>query len=147
MQEAGETTCKPIERESGEKSDDEEEIMPGKVQEKKRKHGKVKISLNEEVLMSTTHAKVPGENGRAAHSPTSVASEPASDGGYGVHKGEIYMDNAATTPLDPRVITVLMEELQQVGNPSSLHLAGERKKAKLGTRFISNGGFLFNLGC
>ncbi len=42
----------------------------------------------------------------------------------------IYLDNAATTPLDPRVLEAMLPWLgEQWGNPSSLHAAGRRARA------------------
>lgn len=42
---------------------------------------------------------------------------------------QIYLDNAATTPMDPAVIQVMMETMQQeFGNPSSIHAHGRRVK-------------------
>jgi cysteine desulfurase len=42
---------------------------------------------------------------------------------------QIYLDNAATTPLDPAVIQVMMETMQsEFGNPSSIHAHGRRVK-------------------
>ncbi|CAN5896226.1 cysteine desulfurase NifS [soil metagenome] len=39
--------------------------------------------------------------------------------------GSVYLDNAATTPLDPRVLEVMLPYLRGVrGNPSSLHAPG-----------------------
>ena len=45
---------------------------------------------------------------------------------------QIYFDNAATTPLDPAVISA-MEEIHSgnYGNPSSIHSSGQRSKVKL----------------
>ena len=43
---------------------------------------------------------------------------------------KIYFDNAATTPLDPKVITTMMEHLESnFGNPSSSHNFGRKAKA------------------
>ncbi len=36
----------------------------------------------------------------------------------------VYLDNAATTPLDPRVLEAMLPHLGHRGNPSSLHTAG-----------------------
>ena len=36
----------------------------------------------------------------------------------------VYLDNAATTPLDPRVLEAMLPHLRQRGNPSSLHAPG-----------------------
>ena len=36
----------------------------------------------------------------------------------------VYLDNAATTPLDPRVLEAMLPYLGRRGNPSSLHAAG-----------------------
>jgi cysteine desulfurase len=42
---------------------------------------------------------------------------------------ERYFDNAATTPLDPRVLAAMLPYLQgEFGNPSSLHWAGRRTR-------------------
>ncbi len=38
----------------------------------------------------------------------------------------IYLDYNASTPLDPRVLKVLVKELEEEGNPSSLHFHGQR---------------------
>lgn len=40
----------------------------------------------------------------------------------------IYLDANATTPLDPRVLNTIVDELQQLGNASSAHAAGQRAK-------------------
>ena len=41
----------------------------------------------------------------------------------------IYLDNAATTPLDPEVIEVMVETMQnEYGNPSSIHAHGRQAK-------------------
>ena len=45
----------------------------------------------------------------------------------------IYLDANATTPLDPRVLDTVVEELQQLGNASSAHRAGQRAKAAVHT--------------
>ncbi|HEY3516079.1 MAG TPA: cysteine desulfurase family protein [Gammaproteobacteria bacterium] len=43
---------------------------------------------------------------------------------------EIYLDYAATAPLDPRVASAMRESLErEFGNPSSLHAAGRRARA------------------
>lgn len=42
----------------------------------------------------------------------------------------IYLDNNATTPIDPQVLATVVETLQQVyGNPSSAHTIGKKAKA------------------
>lgn len=42
----------------------------------------------------------------------------------------IYLDNAATTPLDPRVLEAMLPYLREIhGNPSSVHAAGRRARA------------------
>ncbi|MGJ1195495.1 cysteine desulfurase family protein [Sphingobacterium spiritivorum] len=42
---------------------------------------------------------------------------------------QIYFDNAATTPLDPEVIKVMVETMQEnFGNPSSIHAHGRQVK-------------------
>ena len=44
--------------------------------------------------------------------------------------GEIYLDYAATAPVDPRVIAAMHECMtSEFGNPSSLHAAGRRARA------------------
>ncbi|MBI3952787.1 MAG: cysteine desulfurase [Candidatus Doudnabacteria bacterium] len=44
----------------------------------------------------------------------------------------IYLDNAATTPIDPRVAEVMREfELESYGNPSSIHREGQAARAKI----------------
>lgn len=44
----------------------------------------------------------------------------------------IYLDNAATTPLDPRVLEVMTRELaENYGNPSSIHAEGRRARATI----------------
>lgn len=40
----------------------------------------------------------------------------------------IYLDANATTPLDPRVLNTIVDELQQLGNASSAHAAGQRAR-------------------
>ena len=43
---------------------------------------------------------------------------------------KVYLDNAATTPIDPEVIKVMVPMLQnQYGNPSSIHSYGREVKA------------------
>jgi cysteine desulfurase len=39
-----------------------------------------------------------------------------------------YLDHAATTPMRPEAIAALTEELERLGNPSSLHAAGRRAR-------------------
>ena len=47
-----------------------------------------------------------------------------------MNSGEIYLDYAATAPLDRRVAAAMSECLErEFGNPSSLHAAGRRAKA------------------
>jgi len=42
----------------------------------------------------------------------------------------VYLDNAATTPVDPQVVHEMMEFLQEdFGNPSSIHYYGQRARA------------------
>lgn len=42
---------------------------------------------------------------------------------------KVYLDNAATTPLDPEVIKVMVETMQEnYGNPSSIHAYGRQVK-------------------
>jgi cysteine desulfurase len=42
----------------------------------------------------------------------------------------VYLDNAATTPVDPQVITAMMETLTHLyGNPSSIHADGRNARA------------------
>jgi cysteine desulfurase len=36
----------------------------------------------------------------------------------------VYLDHAATTPMYPEAVAVMTEQLQQIGNPSSLHASG-----------------------
>ncbi|MFN4002312.1 cysteine desulfurase family protein, partial [Microcella sp.] len=43
----------------------------------------------------------------------------------------IYLDHAATTPMSDEVRAVYLEALQLVGNPSSIHSAGQRARAVL----------------
>lgn len=44
---------------------------------------------------------------------------------------EIYLDNAAATPVDPRVVTATTKAAQIVGNPSSFNDAGRRAQTEL----------------
>jgi cysteine desulfurase len=47
-----------------------------------------------------------------------------------MNSGEIYLDYAATAPLDPRVTAAMHECMaREFGNPSSLHAAGRRARA------------------
>src|SRR5690606_1917840 len=42
---------------------------------------------------------------------------------------QVYFDNAATTPLDPEVIQIMTETMQEhFGNPSSIHAHGRQAK-------------------
>lgn len=52
------------------------------------------------------------------------------------HKGRVYLDHAATTPLDPRVFSQMTPPLGNTwGNPSSIYLEGrEARKALEGAR-------------
>lgn len=43
----------------------------------------------------------------------------------------VYLDHAATTPVQERVIEVVARELAQIGNPSSLHSAGRDARRRL----------------
>ena len=41
----------------------------------------------------------------------------------------VYLDNAATTPIDPEVIQVMQQSMQDnFGNPSSTHQFGRKAK-------------------
>ncbi len=40
----------------------------------------------------------------------------------------VYLDHAATTPMRPEAIAAMTEELERLGNPSSLHAAGRRAR-------------------
>ena len=45
---------------------------------------------------------------------------------------KIYLDNAATTPLNPKVVDAMCEQLKDnFGNPSSTHDFGRKAKATL----------------
>src|SRR5262245_18116774 len=46
----------------------------------------------------------------------------------GVSSVSAYFDHAATTPMLPAVLAAMTEELDQLGNPSSLHNAGRRAR-------------------
>ncbi|MCK4900034.1 MAG: aminotransferase class V-fold PLP-dependent enzyme, partial [Anaerolineales bacterium] len=47
-------------------------------------------------------------------------------------KNKIYLDYAATTPIDPRVMEVISPYFSQVfGNPSSVHTFGQQTEAAL----------------
>lgn len=43
----------------------------------------------------------------------------------------IYLDYNASTPLDPQVLNVLIQELEEKGNPSSVHFHGRKCRYKL----------------
>src|SRR5581483_6933443 len=59
--------------------------------------------------------------GRPVPGGARLAGEAARDGG----RAMIYLDNAATTPLDPRVLDAMLPWLRtQYGNPSSDHALG-----------------------
>lgn len=56
---------------------------------------------------------------------------------------EIYLDNAATTPLDPRVLEAMQPYLDGVfGNPSSLHWAGREAREAVATARAQVAGLL-----
>lgn len=44
---------------------------------------------------------------------------------------DIYLDNNATTVLDPRVLEAMLPILAEVGNPASVHQAGQRAKSSV----------------
>lgn len=44
---------------------------------------------------------------------------------------EVYLDNNATTQLDPRVLEAMLPVLASVGNPSSAHTAGQRARNEI----------------
>src|SRR5687768_12100985 len=45
---------------------------------------------------------------------------------------KVYLDNNATTPLDPRVLEVVIQDLKETfGNPSSIHSFGQDARNKL----------------
>ena len=44
---------------------------------------------------------------------------------------EVYLDNNATTQLDPRVLEAMLPVLASVGNPSSAHAAGQRARNEI----------------
>jgi cysteine desulfurase len=46
-----------------------------------------------------------------------------------MNSGEIYLDYAATAPVDPRVAAAMHECMTEFGNPSSQHAAGRRARA------------------
>jgi len=49
-----------------------------------------------------------------------------------MEKRTVYFDNAATTPLDPEVITVMHEAMQRYfGNPSSIHGPGREVRSQI----------------
>src|SRR3989344_3489869 len=55
----------------------------------------------------------------------------------------IYLDCAATTPIDPRVATTMRDfELQHFGNPSSSHREGQNARAKIDFARAAVGKFL-----
>lgn len=67
---------------------------------------------------------------------------------------EIYLDNSATTPLLPEVKRAMSEAMECYGNPSSLHLVGQKsaqllKKSRevlgaaLGERYLKDGQLIF----
>jgi cysteine desulfurase len=58
--------------------------------------------------------------------PRGVPS-PAAPSGPG--QNPVYLDNNATTPLDPRVRAAMVEAMDCTGNPSSAHAAGARNRA------------------
>jgi cysteine desulfurase len=57
--------------------------------------------------------------------------------------GQVYFDNAATTALDDRVKSAMVEAMDAYGNPSSLHSLGRKSKAIIESS-RANIGKLFN---
>lgn len=56
---------------------------------------------------------------------------------------EVYLDNAATTPLDPAVIAVMTEVMtENFGNPSSIHAGGRRTRTIIERARRTVAGFL-----
>ncbi len=52
----------------------------------------------------------------------------------------IYLDYAATTPVDERVIEVMLPYFnRQFGNPSSVHFFGQEAESAFGKRARNNG--------
>jgi len=49
-------------------------------------------------------------------------------GGRPAPGGQVYLDHAATTPMLPEALEAMIEELAQLGNPSSLHNPGRRAR-------------------
>jgi len=46
--------------------------------------------------------------------------------------GTVYLDHAGTTPMDPRVLEVMMPYFSQLyGNPSSIHSVGQEARYAL----------------
>ena len=43
----------------------------------------------------------------------------------------IYVDHAATTPMSPAAVSAISEQMQQLGNPSSLHSHGRSTRKAL----------------
>ena len=46
-------------------------------------------------------------------------------------KGIIYLDYNATAPIRPEVIEVMVEIMEEGGNPSSIHSAGRKAKSRM----------------
>ena len=45
--------------------------------------------------------------------------------------GVIFLDNAATTPLEPRVKEEMIRMMENFGNPSSTHISGRGAKVEV----------------
>lgn len=65
---------------------------------------------------------------------------PATPAGAG--QAPVYLDNNATTPLEPRAREAMLEAMEIVGNPSSSHAAGARAKATVETARARVAGLL-----
>jgi cysteine desulfurase len=55
---------------------------------------------------------------------------------------DVYLDNAAATPIDPRVTRAMVRAYTEAGNPSAFNAAGRRARARLETARIDVARFL-----